>query len=189
MDKIMEIDGAYEVVLGLGGFAAFLGVLSLFLRYRKMETPLARRICFASDLLNTTFVSITVVGVLTVSFQVAIYVPRDLNETKTEILADLSEVKALMPREVDVSDLAKERHIAQLEDRINQLTEHLSKADLRSVVDALIAADNFNENSLEQAVRDSLGNWNGETFLEIDSNHPEAWRCHSDAPYLVCAFQ
>lgn len=170
MDKIMEIRGAYEIVLGVGGFAAFLGVLSLLLRYRKMETPLARRICFASDILNTTFVSITVVGVLTVSFQVAILVPRNLNATKSEILADLNEVKDLMPRE----------------DQIAQRVAQLVKANLRSAVEDLEMAENFKKDTLNRAVREALGNWNATENLRISGEYPKQWSCISEGAELQC---
>ena len=75
MDLIVAFFLDHVVLIGVGGLGAALGIWCLFLRYKNVEALWARRLCLWSDALNTAFVSITVVGVLTVSFQLAISLP------------------------------------------------------------------------------------------------------------------
>lgn len=167
MDKVIEIAGMYNVVVGLGGVGVLFGVCSLWLRYREVKVPWARRLCLFSDILNTTFVSITVVGVLTVSFHLAIHLP------------DLARSQEI-PKEVDVSDLAKKADI----DRMIQ--ELGKKRDLYSTITSLHESQELDKNSLTLAVGRILGNIGKYESISLAGNLPggrQWWHCHNDGPF------
>ena len=61
-----------QLVLGVGSVGWLLGILCLFIRFRPGDSWL----CLASDIVSKTFVAITVIGVLSLSIHIAVYLPK-----------------------------------------------------------------------------------------------------------------
>lgn len=172
MEKFIEFDGIFNVAVGVGGIAVLLGIWSLWLRYREVRAPWARRLCLVSDILNTTFVSITVVGVLTVSFSLVIHLPA-------------------LARSTEISDL--EGKIERLDRLVYELDEgiHLHSAILR-----LREADELDLNSLERAVESVLGDATDYHGILLSGDFPAGdgyWFCRKEAgdlddDPLLCGF-
>lgn len=192
MGRVIEIACMYYVVVGFGSIGILLGVSSLCLRYREVKKLWARRICLISDILNTTFVSITVVGVLTVSLELAIHLPdlarsqdisenvnlADLTKGQSEIREDIDKLRDAIPRQVDESGLAT---------KINRfIQEEFQRKDLYSAISHLHDIGELNEYTLARAVGEMLGNMGTYSLIRLGGSLPEVkWSCHNDGP-LQC---
>lgn len=192
IDKVIELAGTYYVVVGSGSIGILLGVCSLCIRYRKVRKLWARRVCLASDILNTTFVSITVVGVMTVSFELAIHLPdlarsqdipekvdlADLSTGQSDIRGDIEELRGSIPPQVDVLDLAT---------RINRFIQEANRRrDLHSIIVGLHQTQALNENNLAREVGGVLGNMGAYNSIVLGGTLPESgvnWQCHNDGPF------
>lgn len=167
MDKVIELAGAYKVVVGLGGVGVLLGVCSLWLRYRDVRVPWARRLCLFSDIVNTTFVSITVVGVLTVSFEIAIHLPS---------LARSQNI----PEKVDVSNLTTSADIDRLIQEVGK------RRDLHSTIVRLHKSGELDNDNLTLAVGRVLGNLRAFESISLRGQIPGEemrWHCHNDGRF------
>ena len=161
------------------------------MRYREIGTLWARRLCLASDILNTTFVSLTVVGVLTVSFELAIYLPDvarsqeipekvdlgDLTRGQSDIIRAIDELGGPIPPAANVSNLATIQEI-------NRLIEELrSRRDLYSIILQLHEAHALSENSLAREVGEVLGNMGAYNSVSLEGIVPEGGgtgECHKE---------
>ena len=79
-------------VLVVGGLGWILGICCLLLRYNDVQRPWVQRVCLLDDIMSKAFVSITVVGVVSLSIQVALNLPT---------LARTSDI----PEDVDLGEL------------------------------------------------------------------------------------
>ena len=191
-----------KTVVGIGAIGVAIGVTCLWLRYKQVKKPWARRLCLLSDVLNTSFVSITVVCALTLSFQLAIHLP------------DLARSEGIPPS-VDISGLSRgqeaiqsnirtlEMSIVSLDNRqlieqvVNatsnlytvisdlrqriQLTEQslaaanrdLTQKDLLSVISDLRQSGQLTEQSLATAVHSILGSMDSYRGMELSGRITE----------------
>ena len=188
MDEVIELACNYSAVVAIGGIGALLGAWSLWLRYREVKAPWARRLCLFSDFLNTTFVSITVVGVLTVSFELAIHLPSlsrsheipekvdlgDLTTGQSDIMGEIRKLGGAIPPEIDLSGI---RTLIQEAGR---------RRDLSSIIVSLHEGQALDENGLAQAVGGVLGNMGAYNSISLSGHLPGAggnWKCHNDGPF------
>ena len=167
MDKIITFFSEYELVVYAGGIGVVLGVWSLWLRYKDVQESWARRLCLASDILNTAFVSITVLGIVTVSFELAIHLP-DLARS-----ADIKE-----PETVDLSDLTKGQTSNKIEiERLQQLIQELiaqpQTTELYATIEHLTDSSTLDENNLANAVEDALGPISRYDVVRLEGSLPE----------------
>lgn len=193
MSEVIELAGNYSAVAAIGGIGALLGVASLLLRHKEIRAPWARWFCLFSDILNTTFVSITVVGVLTVSFELAIHLPNlarsqdipekidlgDLATGQSEIKKEIRELGGPIPPSVDLSGLATR-------EEIRTLIREADRRNLHSIISDLHKTQTLNEQSLARAVGRVLGNMGAYESIILGGNLPEAggnWKCHNDGAF------
>ena len=182
MDKIITFFSEYELVVYAGGIGVVLGVWSLWLRYRDVQERWARRLCLASDILNTAFVSITFLGMVTVSFELAIHLP-DLARS-----ADIKE-----PETVDLSDLTKgqtgnRKEIETLQQLIQELPAQLQTRDLYATIEHLTDSRTLDKNSLANAVEDALGPISGYDLVRLEGHVPESQDYPSWARYYCAKY-
>jgi hypothetical protein len=201
VDHVTFVIEHHFVLVGIGAIGVVLGVSCLYLRHKDVEAPWARRLCLFSDILNTTFVSITVVGVLTVSFQLAIHLPdlarakdipgevdlTELNEGQTRISSEIAALGGSIPPPVNLSGLAKgqtgnRQGIERLGKLIQDLSAQLERRDLYTTIGHLDNIGQLNENSLTNAVRGVLGDMIRYPNVKLHVRHERAgsWYCHSD---------
>lgn len=193
MNEAIELAGNYSAVVAIGGIGALLGAWSLWLRYREVRAQWARRLCLFSDVLNTTFVSITVVGVLTVSFELAIHLPNlsrsqdvpervdlgNLTAGQSDIIEEIRKLGSPIPPEVNLSVLATR-------DEIRALIRAADRRDLHTIIADLHEAQALNKNSLARAVGRVLGNMGAYKSISLTGYLPESgrnWTCHNDGPF------
>jgi len=138
--------------------------LSLVLRYREVKSIWARDLSLASDILNTSFVSLTVVGVLTFSIDLAIHLP-DLARTKDipekvdlepvvnkqeDIISELNNLGNLMNNTYSL------QHNGLYE--IKKLIQMDIQEDFYSKIQVLQKYGNLDKDKLKYAISEVLGN-------------------------------
>lgn len=194
MEKVITFLGAYNLVVAIGGIGASLGVLALYLRHKDITAPWARRLCLVSDMLNTAFVSATVVGVLTVSFQLAIHLPdlarssnipqpegpdlSGLTTGQANIIQKIDALAGRTPVTADLDGLARSTEIKRLDEGIQDLTQQFAKMDLYSTIEHLYRNDQLHGDSLTPAVRRLLGSFDYSS-VNLSFKHEELglWTC------------
>ena len=184
MKDVIVFFEQFYIVVGVGGIGILLGVLSLLLRYKEIKTIWARRLCLASDILNTSFVSLTVVGVLVVSLNLAIHLP-DLARTNNipkkvdlepvlnkqeDIILKINDLENKIPTSVIISE------------QINKLIQMNSQGDLYSRIQELQRNGNLSKSTLEDAIWEKLGILLKFSFepLEIKLTEQVQWECKSN---------
>ena len=210
MDNIITFFGEHHFVLGIGAIGVVLGVWSLYLRYKDVEARWARRLCLFSDILNTAFVSITVVGVLTVSFQLAIHLPdlarakdipgevelTELTEGQTRISSEIAALGGSIPSEVDLAGLVEAQtenneKIEGLRQAIHNLSEQseAERRDLYMTIRHLHQTGQLDPNSLANAVRQVLGDMSRYRMVRLTGEYQpmDYWSCEKgDGDDLEC---
>ena len=181
MDKVIEFDGIFNVAVGVGGFAALLGALSLWLRYKEVVAPWARRLCLFSDILNTTFVSITVVGVLSVSFSLVIHLPELARSDDIDAVGEkVDQLRRLELPAVDLSGLATSEEIQRLISRLER------QRGLDSTIKQLIDGEQLSKGNLQEAVIGVLGEISYFNAVEVSGDAPMGeWQCVKEGEALV----
>ena len=128
-------NGASLLVVA-GGLGWLLGVTCILLRYNEVKTPAAHRVILLNDVISKTFVTITFVGVLVLSVQLAVHLPisHRLVDGQEGIESTIQSLRAEIPPETDLSGLVEGQ--GGIEAAIRELRADIPpRTDLSSLID------------------------------------------------------
>ena len=199
MENVVQFGGILGFAIAGGGIAAVLGIASLWLRHKEIATPWAQRLCLASDMLNTTFAAITVVGVLSISFNLVVVLPDLARKKDIPATPDLSgmatseqvrqltdDMRELRPKHSLMERLI-EKNLASRDtiDRLSAALLQQSRLDL--MVEGLIDGDSLTPETLTKAALAILGDATYFDNVHIESaDQRNRWSCYHVGENITC---
>lgn len=97
-ETLAQFEGNFTAIATVGGVGVLLGVICLIAKHNPKDDKV---VCLVSSIVNQTFIAITFVGVVTISINLAIYLPQisqtDYDEDVKSHIGDLvdEQTKAL----------------------------------------------------------------------------------------------